>query len=114
MKTWFEQIKEKHEDLHISWSYRDQIDQEKAFNDGASRLHYPASTHNKTDSQNKPCSRALDLFQQIDGVFVADPAFFSKLNQENASEGIKLRWGGQFKTLGDSGHFELPPDIPQP
>lgn len=104
---WFRDLKSRHENVHISWSYRDQTSQEKAFSDGASKLHYPDSAHNKTEA-DAPHAMALDIFQIDDsGKAVFDPVFCAKVNQESLDLGYALKWGGQWKSLGDSDHFQL-------
>lgn len=99
---WFRDMKGKHPSLHISWSYRDKASQEQAVSHGASKLHYPASAHNKMPSL------ALDVFQ-IDesGRASFDPVFCAKLNSESQAAGYTLKWGGQWKSLGDSDHFQI-------
>jgi hypothetical protein len=93
--------------LHVSWAFRDEGSQNEAFKAGASKLQWPKSKHNTTQGGN-PCSEALDVFQ-INGVGQAifDPIFCARLNAASKKLGFDLRWGGEFKTLGDSGHFEL-------
>lgn len=99
---WFHAMKEKHADLHISWSFRDQASQEQAFQDRKTKLHFPQSAHNKTPAM------ALDIFQIDDsGRAKWDPVFCAKLNDETAAAGYTLKWGGLWKTLGDNDHFEI-------
>lgn len=105
---WFRDVKSRHANIHISWSYRDQASQEQAFSDGASGLHYPKSAHNHTGVQGEPLSLALDVFQIDDlGRAKFDPIFCARINDENEKAGIQMLWGGTFKDLGDSGHFQL-------
>lgn len=95
----FRLAKAKYPDLHVSWAYRDQASQDQAFTDGKSKLKFPDSAHNKTPSL------AIDLFQ-IDeqGLAVFDGVRMAKVCEE-FGQGIK--WGGQWRSLGDSDHFEL-------
>lgn len=96
-------IKAKYPDVHIAWAYRDQASQDEAFKSGASKLVFPLSAHNK-----KP-SRALDLFQlSPTGQAIFDPIAMARIYFE---AGKWLKWGGNFRTLGDAGHFELPADV---
>lgn len=103
LATWFRTIvKPKWPDAHVSWSYRGKEDQEKAFADAKTRLHFPKSAHN-----HQP-ALALDLFQlNEDGVAVWSPKFFAQVALLNKGEYPNLVWGGTFKTLGDGDHFEL-------
>jgi len=103
LAKWYrEQVKVNFPDAHISWSYRNQDDQEKAFLDGKTELHYPNSAHNKMPAM------ALDLFE-IDHSFQAlfSPKFYSAVNSMNNGVTAKIKWGGVWKSLGDSDHFEL-------
>lgn len=94
-------------DLHISWSYRDQSSQEQAFSEGKTRLHYPKSAHNHV-VDGKPLSLAIDIFQIDDsGKPKWDPVFCAKLNDWQKSEGLDLKWGGEWKSLGDNDHFQV-------
>lgn len=102
LAKWFRDVKSRHPDVHVSWSYRDQASQQEAFEEGKSKLQFPMSAHNKTPTL------ALDIFQIDDaGKPKWDPIFNAKLNEESLSLGYALRWGGNFKSLGDSDHFEI-------
>lgn len=99
---WFRDLKSRHSDVHVSWSYRDELSQEQAFSDGKSKLHFPQSAHNKAPAM------ALDIFQLDDqGRAKWDPIFNAKVNEESLSLGYELKWGGAYRTLGDSDHFEI-------
>jgi hypothetical protein len=112
LQSWFWKfIKPNYPDVHVSWGYRGKEDQEKEFAEGATRAHYPKSPHNRTNPKNgQPESYALDLFQQINGKYVSDPVFFAKLDDISRKEGYCLIWGGNFKSIGDSNHFQFNPD----
>lgn len=102
LRDWFKFQKGKFPSMHVSWAHRDEASQGQAFSDGDSKLQWPNSKHNLLPSQ------ALDVFQineQKQAVF--DPIFCAKLNDDSKKSGYTLRWGGEFKTLGDSGHFEM-------
>lgn len=104
---WFHDLKGRHPNVHISWSYRDEASQNQAFSEGASKLKYPLSAHNHT-VEGQPHSLALDIFQINDaGRAVFDPVFCAKVNHESCSLGYALKWGGQWKSLGDNDHFEI-------
>lgn len=93
--------------MHVSWAFRDQKFQDAALASGASHLKWPTSKHNHQEN-GAPCSLALDVFQiNEDGMAVFDPIFCARLNAASVVAGYKLRWGGEFKSLGDAGHFEL-------
>lgn len=104
---WFRRLKARYINVHIAWAYRGAEDQEQAFRDRKSNCHYPDSPHNKT-KDGKPCSIALDLFQEDeDGVARFSKDFYAKVNAENLANHEPLIWGGDFKTLGDFDHFQL-------
>ena len=105
--NWFNWVKTNHQSVHVSWGYRGKIEQDEAYASGHSKLQYPQSKHNHKDSLNEPDSLAVDLFEQIDHKAVFDPIKMAKINDESSLASYKLRWGGEFKTSGDSGHFEL-------
>lgn len=106
---WFnEKVKPNYHDCHISWSFRGKMDQEQAFLEGKSKLHYPLSAHNKTNLDSEPCAMALDLFQlDSRGVGLWRWPYFKAIADEANSSSMPLMWGGDFKTLGDADHFEL-------
>lgn len=102
IQRFFRYFKEIHPDLHCSWVYRDQQSQDEAFDGGYSKLKFPQSKHNLAPSQ------AVDIFQiNENGKAVFDGVFCAKINKEAQVSGFKLRWGGEFRSLGDYGHFEL-------
>lgn len=99
LQSWFNLVKIKFPDIHISWSFRDELDQNNAFKDKTSNVEWPNSAHNKTPA----C--ALDLFQlNENGIATFDPVYMAKI-QNSFPDGIK--WGGNFVQLKDWDHFEL-------
>jgi hypothetical protein len=107
LKGWFRSLKSRYPNVHVSWAYRGQADQEEFFKEGKTRAHYPHSAHNKTDEAGKPCSLALDLFQiDEDGVARFSPLFYAKIADESEKDGALILWGGTFKNIGDRDHFQ--------
>lgn len=105
---WFRALKRRYPNVHVSWSWRGQESQDHAFETGSSRLKWPFSAHNQTTSEGMPNSMALDLFQiDEDGVARWSPSFFAKVNAENEASGEPLRWGGKWKSIGDSCHYQF-------
>lgn len=101
LASWFRQKKAKYPNVHISWAFRDQPDQEQAYRDGKTHLHWPKSAHNQIPAL------ALDLFQiDEDGVGRWSPSFFLKLSQENEEDKLPIFWGGKWKSFGDGDHYE--------
>lgn len=110
--AWFRAAKLKWQNMHISWGFRDQLAQDRAFKDGASFLVWPHSAHNYMIG-TRPCALALDIFQiDEDGIARFEYLFNKTLWEWTTRDyGSKsLLWGGHFKKLGDSGHFELRPE----
>ena len=101
-----------HYDCAVICGHRNEEDQNKAYNDGLSKLRYPQSKHNKTPSlavdvvpwfKNRPHIRwnDKDKFYEFGG-FVQGVA---------ASLGINIRWGGNWDMddeLKDQSFFDLP------
>lgn len=110
LATWFRDgVKPAYPSAHISWSFRDKSDQELAFLNGKTRLHFPDSAHNKSPSL------ALDLFQlDIGGNGLWDHEFFAALHTINAVKFPYIIWGGLWKSIGDADHFEYVPSDSKP
>lgn len=107
LAEWFKFRKLTYQDLHVSWAFRDKASQDQAFADGDSKLRWPLSKHNK-EHDGKPQALAVDVFQIKNGKAVFDPIVNVKIWEESKRGGYtNLRWGGDFKDLGDSGHFEI-------
>jgi hypothetical protein len=105
--AWFQRVKARHINAHVSWAYRGPEDQEKAFKEGKTKLHYPDSKHNNMFN-GKPCSLALDLFiLDEDGVARFPGLWYAKLNVENEANKEPIFWGGRFKSFGDLDHWQL-------
>lgn len=103
--AFFHMMKERYPTIHTSDVYRNEEKQLEAFKCGASKLIFPKSAHNKLPS------RAIDIFQINEhGKGIWDPGFCKQIHVESKAEGFDFIWGGEFKTLGDSGHFELSKD----
>lgn len=103
LQDWFNNnVKPKYPSAHISWSYRGMTDQEQAFSEGKTQLHFPNSAHNKQPAM------ALDLFSLVAGKALWPPKFFIQINADIIPSD-QIHWGGVWKTLGDGDHFELLP-----
>lgn len=105
INDWFHRIKKIWPEAHVAVGYRDKEDQEKAFKEGKSKLHWPDSRHNATTSAGKPDSHAVDLFFLENGKAVWPIARYHELAAEICS--AEVFWGGKFKELGDFDHFEV-------
>ena len=101
---WFLSAKVRHPDIHVSWSYRDEVSQDQAVQEGKSKLAYPKSAHNKLPAL------AIDLFQINEaGQALWNKSFFEQLDHENEQAQIKIKWGGNWVNLGDDDHWEVDP-----
>lgn len=102
LTDWFHAQKAKDNSIHCSWAHREEDEQNHAFDIGESKLKWPLSKHNAMPSQ------ALDLFQiDANGKAFWNPMTYAKINDESKQDGYKLKWGGEFKMLGDYCHFEM-------
>lgn len=107
MVDWFKRVKLRYPNVHVSWAYRGQADQEKAFADKRTKVHFPNSPHNHSQD-GKPCALALDLFLiDEDGIARFPGMFYAKLNAENEQNKEPIFWGGRFKNFGDLDHFQI-------
>lgn len=102
LQSFFSQLKDKYNDVHVSCVYRNKEDQDKAFLLGGSKLRYPHSKHNKVPSE------AIDIFQiNENGKAIFNREFLAMAFDFSKEIGLDLRWGGKFKSLGDFCHYEL-------
>lgn len=93
LRDWFDLIRTKFFDAHISCAGRGKIDQEAAFYRHASNAHWAQSAHN--------WNAAIDLFQLKDGGYSLETLWFAEI-----MEGLPptLEWYG----TPDSPYRELP------
>ncbi len=105
-------------DCTILEGYRNKVDQEKAFDSGHSKLHYPHGNHNKTPSNAVdvtpyPIDFGNDKLAIWFGAYVLGVA--QKLKDEGKMT-HSIRWGGSWSGLGilntpdmlqDLDHFEI-------
>lgn len=105
LRSWFGRARVQFPNVHISWSYRNKADQQKAYDDGLSRKQYPDSAHNHTRF-SEPYSLALDLFQlSPEDRAIYDMAFYTEVAQWCVSHDEPIIWGGNYKTFKDYDHF---------
>lgn len=106
-KIWNEVIKEK--DCIIICGARTLEDQKKAFAGGFSKLDGVAKKSEHQVSKEKPLSTAID---SLPCPLAWDDArghteFARYVLAKAKSMGIKLEWGGDWKTFKDRPHFQL-------
>lgn len=97
LRDWFGRLRRSVFDAHISCAGRGQIDQEAAFERGASKAHWKQSAHN--------WNAAIDLFQLTsDGKYSLDRDWFAKIMADDTDIGTTLKWYGE----PNSDFFERP------
>lgn len=94
-------------DCTIICGHRPEAEQLKAFADGNSRVQWPNSWHNQSPSL------AVDVVPYpIDWKDIQRFYKLAAIVLETAIRmGIKVRWGGNFKTFFDGPHFEIVSDV---
>lgn len=93
----------KHYDFSVVCGFRNEEDQNRAFDDGYSTLKWPDSNHNVN-----PC-KAVDVIPYPSG-YDDVPEFYVMATYIMAAAnklGIDLKWGGHWKSFKDYPHFEL-------
>ena len=93
----------KHNDFSVICGHRGEAEQNEAFNKGTSKLKWPDSKHNSAPS------RAVDIAPYpVDWKDLKRFYFLAGLVLGLATQmGIKLAWGGFWKSFPDFPHFEL-------
>ena len=75
------------------------------FAEHKSNAPWPRSPHNHMEAE-RPCSLALDFFRLCsNGMASWEYKYCRTISEESAGLGVK--WGGEFKKLGDYCHFEI-------
>lgn len=95
-------------DFTVLCGYRGEKEQNEAFESGASNARWGQSKHNTSPS------KAIDIAPYDKGVDWNDHVAFNFLAtlvfDEAQKQGVKIRWGGHFKSISDKPHFELMED----
>lgn len=103
---WVSILRSTHPDAHVSCGYRGQADQEADFAKGVSRAHFGQSAHNCTPAM------AVDLFRLTQSGGASFDAPWYKEVVAPIARGAGLVWGGDWKSIKDMPHVELPGFIP--
>lgn len=107
IRDWFHWLTQYFPDVHVSISFRNETDQNKAFFEGKSKLCWPLSPHNHS-LNGQACAKALDIFTLDEkGLAVFDKLFYEKVYEKTQAAKFPISWGGHFKSLGDYNHFQL-------
>ena len=92
-------------DFTVICGYRTKGEQEKAVAGGFSKTPWPSSRHNIFPSQ------AVDIAPYNNGIDWEDKPAFKELSERfkriAEEKGIRIVWGGDFKTFYDGAHFQL-------
>ena len=99
-------------DLTILCGHRGKADQDRAVATGASKLRWPRSKHNSVPSM------AVDVAPFIAGTVSWDWDDYNRLSplvkaewaqmvSEGLTGGLRLEWGGDWRTFRDGPHWQL-------
>lgn len=98
-------------EAHLSWVWRDQVEQNLYFEQGKTKLKWPNSEHNRI-KDGKPSSRAFDLFRlSSDGKAEFPTRFYFQVSEFLKRKEAPIIWGGSWKTFGDGDHYQLKSSI---
>ena len=102
-------------DISVLEGWRNQADQDAAFDSGASQLRWPQSRHNSTPSM------AVDVAPYVNGGITWDWQYYypladhvnevwERLSVSGSTSGdYRLTWGGDWTTFKDGPHWQLDP-----
>lgn len=93
----------KHFDFTVICGHRNKADQDKAVRDGASKAKWPTSKHNKTPSLAMDCTPYPLDWNDLK----AFKAMADHMKLAAKRVGVKIVWGGDWKSFYDGPHFEL-------
>jgi len=89
-------------DCSILCGFRNQADQDKAFQDGFSKLKWPHGKHNKNPSLAVDAMRYPIDWKDEEG----NRAFAQLVKEAAKAEGVELEWGGDW-AWKDPDHYEV-------
>jgi len=100
LKDWFDKIRIKYPEAHISCAGRNEKDQQEAFARGMSKATFGKSPHNYVPTP------ALDLFRlDKEGKASWDKEWYKLVIGENLE--TNLSWGGNWQSFRDNPHVEI-------
>ena len=86
---------------------RNEVDQEAAFNSGASRAHFGQSAHNALLPNGKPASEAWDIGIIVNGKYIGDSEHPNYKRAGAIGEDMGLKWYGNPKyKFFEAAHFQ--------
>lgn len=101
----FEEVVKKF-DCSVIFGHRGQELQDKFFHDGTSQRKWPDSKHNTLPSRAIDAVPYPEGYGNIDKFFEFATYVFAEANRQ----GVKLVWGGHWRSFKDYAHWELAPD----
>lgn len=90
-------------DFTVIQGFRGEADQNKAFREGKSKLQWPASKHNRRPSHAFDATPVPLDWDDIK----AFQAMGRAMKQAAHKVGVKITWGGDWKSFKDFPHFEI-------
>ena len=90
-------------DCSVICGHRDEADQEAAFNKGNSKVHFPNSKHNGLPSDAADVMPYPIKWDDIAG----QHDFATYVFNTAMKMGIRVQWGGQFKSFYDAPHWQI-------
>lgn len=94
-------------DIVIICTYRDNIEQEHAFNCGLSKCRGGQSAHNQLDMLKRPAAEAFDVGVIRTGKYVGNGNDPDYLRAGEIGESLGLKWAGRWiGLLEETAHFE--------
>jgi peptidoglycan LD-endopeptidase CwlK len=107
LQTLFNEVIKEH-DCIILCGHRGEDDQEKAFDDGKSKLHYPNSKHNSSPSKAVDAAPYHSDEPHIRWSDIDDFKNFAAKVMEIANRlNIEVKWGGNWAHFHDYPHWEI-------
>ena len=95
-------------DFSVTCGYRDRKEQETAYESGNSKAQWPMSNHNSWLSLAVDVAPYYKIRPHIRWNEYNEFYYLAGLIMGIArAKGIKIRWGGRFKSIFDPGHFEI-------
>ncbi len=104
-------VKQEFPDVHLSWVWRGEEEQNLFLEEKKTTEAWPNSLHNSMKN-GKPCARAFDVFRLgSDGKAQYPPRFFYQISEYLVRLKAPIIWGGSWKTFGDGDHYQLKKDV---
>ena len=93
-------------DCSVVWGFRDEETQNRFFAEGTSQKQWPNSKHNQNPSRAVDVVPYPTMYEDIHEFYVLASHMFRVANKY----GIRVVWGGHWRTFKDYAHWELHKD----